>query len=173
MGVIKMGKNTIAMLIVSILMLTFSISCAANQATPASSFTLTDMNGHAVSLTDYKGQKAVLLVFFGPRTGGGQDPLLREYLDYYKQSDKLQIIPIVDMSEPGSLVGSGQTRLTDVGYTPLKDVDGSVNKAFGANPNKLTLVLIDRDANIRFRQEVNSTADTNTDLATQIKEFTK
>lgn len=168
-----MKKRIIITVIASLILLAFSTSCAANQLTPAPTFILSDMTGHAVSPTDYKGQKAVLLLFFSPKTGGGQDSLLREYLDYYKQSDKLQIIPIVDMSEPGGFGGSGQTRLTDLGYTPLKDEDGSVSKAFGANPNKLTLALIDREGNLRFRQGVSSTADTNIELTKQIQELTK
>lgn len=169
-----MKKKMTIVILAGILLLGFLASCATNQATPAPVFILSDMNGNPVSPSDYKGQKAVLFLFFNPRTGGGQDTLLRGYLDYYKQSDKLQIIPIVDISEPGALGGSGtQKRLTDLGNAPLKDGDGSVSRAFGANPNKLTLVLIDRDGNISLREEVTSTADTNTELIKQIEKLTK
>ena len=157
----------------------FFMSCARSQDTPAPAFTLADMTGNKVSLTDYKGQKAVLLLFFNYKTGGGQDPLLREYLARYQQSDKLKIIPIVNISTlpdvPGGNMG-GETpkRLTDLGYAvPLKDDNGSVSQAFGANPDRLTLVLIDRDGRIRFRQEVTATAETNEELAKQVEEIVR
>lgn len=166
-------KKIAMMVIISIFMLVFAASCSSAQATPAPTFTLSDMNGKSVSLKDYQGQKAVLLFFTNPRIGGGQDPLLRGYLDYYQRNDKLQLITIVDMSEPGDLVSGSQKRLVDLGYSTLRDEDGSVTKAFNANSAKLTLVLVDKAGTIRFRQEVTSTADTNTELAQQVDKLTQ
>ena len=160
--------------LISLFALLSLVSCAAPaQTAQAPDFTLYDMNGYQASLSDYKGE-IVLLIFFNPRSGGGQDPLLRGYLDYYRPSDKLQIILIVDTSEgPGAAAGgAGGSRLTDLGSVPLRDEDGSVSQAFGADPDKLTLVLVDREGFIRFRQVVTSTPDTNTSLAEQIRQAT-
>ena len=172
-----MMSEKIKAALISLFVLLPLVSCAAPvQLAQAPAFTLNDMTGHQVSLSEYKGQKAVLLLFFNPKTGGGQDTLLREYLDYYRPTDKLQIIPIVDISEPSAenAAGSTQKRLTDLGYpVPLRDEDGSVSQAFRANSDKLTLVLVDREGRIRFREEVTSTADTNAELAEQIKQATK
>ena len=163
--------------LISLFALLLLVSCAAPvQLAKAPQFTLNNMNGQPVSLIDYKGQKAILLLFFSFNTGGGQDPLLRGYLDYYTPSDKLQIMPVVDISNPsaGNAADGPQKRLTDLGYSvPLRDEDGSVSQAFGASPDKLTLVVVDREGFMRFRQVVISTPDTNAELAEQIKQATK
>ena len=174
-----MAKKRIPPAVISLFIAILVIGCARSQDVLAPAFTLSDMNGHQVSLTDYKGQKAVLLLFFNYQTGGGQDPLLRGCLALYRPSDKLEIIPIVNISTLPDVPGrntSGKTpkRLTDFGYAvPLKDDNGSVSQAFGANPDRLTLVLVDRDGCIRFRQEVTATAETNAELARQIQEIAK
>ncbi len=162
--------------LISLFALLLLVSCAAPvQLAKAPKFTLNNMNGQPVSLIDYKGQKAILLLFFNFKTGGGQDPLLRGYLNYYQPSDNLLIIPVVDISNPsaGNATNGTQKRLTDLGYSvPLKDEDGSVSRAFGANPDKMTLVVVDREGFIRFQQVVTSTPDTNAELAEQIKQAT-
>ena len=49
--------------------------------------------------------------------------------------------------------------LNGLGYAiPLRDEDGSVSQAFGANPDKVTLVLVDLEGRINFGQEVTATA---------------
>ncbi len=84
-------------------------------------------------------------------------------------------MPVVDISDPstGSSAGANQKRLTDLGYSvPLRDEDGSVTRSFGASPDKVTAVVVDREGFIRFRQAITSTPDTNTELAEQIKQAT-
>ena len=172
----KMIREKIKAALISLFALLLLVSCAAPvQLAKAPKFTLNNMDGFQESLSDYKGE-IVLLIFFNPRSGGGQNPLLRGYLDYYRPSDKLQIILILNTSEgPGAAAGgAGGSRLTDLGYSvPLRDEDGSVSQAFGASPDKLTIVLVDRDGDIRFRQEVTSLAETNQDLAQQVEKLTK
>jgi len=171
-----MISEKIKAVLISLLALLLLVSCTGRvQLTKAPEFTLNNMDGFQESLSDYKGE-IVLLIFFNPRSGGGQNPLLRGYLDYYRPSDKLQIILILNTSEgPGAAAGgAGGSRLTDLGYSvPLRDEDGSVSQAFGASSDKLTLVVVDREGFIRFRQVVTSTPDTNAELAEQIKQATK
>ena len=169
-----MISEKIKAVLISLLALLLLVSCTGRvQLTKAPEFTLNNMDGFQESLSDYKGE-IVLLIFFNPRSGGGQDPLLRGYLEYYRSSDKLQIIRIVNTSEgPGAAAGgAGGSRLTDLGSVPLRDEDGSVSQAFGADPDKLTLVLVDREGFIRLRQVVVSTPDTNAELAEQIRQAT-
>ena len=171
MGVVKMGKKTMAMLIAIILLVSFSVSCAANQASPAPGFTLSDNTGCQVSLFDYKGQKAVLILFFNYNTGGPRDPLFQDYLAHYQGVDKLETLCVVNTTYADAALGQAQAGPGNV--VPLRDEDGSVSQAFGANPDKLTLVLVDQEGRIRFREEVTSTADTNAELAEQIKQATR
>jgi hypothetical protein len=55
----------------------------------------------------------------------------------------------------------------------LMDSDGSVCQSYPVSPNKLTAVLVDREGNISFQQELTTTADTNTELADQVKNMTR
>lgn len=72
-----MTKKMIALLLMAVIpLVTFSVSSAANPASPAPGFTLSDNTGHQLSLTDYKGQKAVLLLFFNYNTGGPRGPFI-------------------------------------------------------------------------------------------------
>ena len=156
----------------------------ASCATPAKlvrapTFTLTDIKGNQISLSDFKGQKAVLLLFFNNNIGTGQDPLLQSYLALYQGMDKLETLCLINRAllpdEVKQYMASQvQQNPGGLGYaTPIKDEDGSVSQAYGANPDILTLVLVDRDGNIHFHQEVTSTADTNTELAQQVEKLTK
>ena len=176
-----MTKKTIELLIPAILSIFMlaSMSCAANQGNSAPSFTLTDVKGSQVTLADFKGQKAVLLIFFNYRTGTGQDPILQSYLAYYQGMDRLQVLSIVNRKHLTDemkqyAAGQAQQQLGGFGHaTPLRDEDGSVSQAFGANPDKLTIVLVDRAGRISFRQEVDAVAETNTELANQVEELTR
>ena len=164
---------------ISVLIILVMASCTAGQNTQAPSFTLTSIKGNQVSLSDYKGQKAVLLLFFNNNIGTGQDPFLQSYLALYKGMDKLETLCVMNratLPEEVKQLMASQSQVTPGGLgfaVPLKDEDGSVSRAYGANPDILTLVLLDRDGNIRFRQEIISTVDTNTELTKQIEELTK
>ena len=172
-------------IIVKVALVSLSILLALAACTGPSSqvaappFTLTDIKGNQISLSDFKGQKAVMLIFFNYRIGTGQDPMIQSYLGYYPQTDKLQVLSIMNRGNlPDEMkqymAGQAQQSLGGLGFaTPLRDEDGSVSQAFGANPDKLTVVLVDRDGNIRFHQEIDATADVNTELARQVGELTK
>jgi peroxiredoxin len=155
------------------------ISCAGNQGVAAPAFTLTDVTGNKVTLADYKGQKAVFLLFFNFNIGTGQDPVLQSYLKRYKGMQGLETYAVVNyavLPEQGRqyMATHGAQNQGGLGYAiPLKDEDGTVSQKYGANRDKLTFVLINRDGFISFRQEVTSTADENTELARHIEEITK
>jgi len=175
-----MKSKSIKLVLASIAMLMALASCAAPanlaQAPP---FTLTDIKGNQVSLADFKGQKAVLLMFFNYQVGTGQDPVMQSYLAYYQGMDKLQILSIINRGNLPEemkqyMAGQAQQIPGGLGFaTPLRDEDGSVSQAFNASPDKLTIVLVDRDGDIRFRQEVTSLAETNRDLAQQVEKLAK
>jgi hypothetical protein len=173
------ASKWIILVLTAILMISISLSCTSNQYAVAPTFTLFDNTGHKVSLTDYKGQKAVLLLFFNYKIGTGQDPTLQSYLNTYNGMARLQTFCVVNVAavpEQGKqfMAGHQQSNPGGLGFaTPLQDQDGSVSQIFGANPDKLTLVLLDRDQRIRFRQEGVSPADNNTVLAEQIQALTK
>ena len=174
-----MIKKTIILVIIGISTLLISLSCAANRETPAPSFSLTNINGNQISLSDFKGQKAVLLIFFNLQIGTGQDPTMQSYLAYYQGIDRLQVLTIVNLGDLPEemkqyMAGQAQQSPGGLGFaTPLKDEDGTVSQTFGANPVKLTIVLVDQKGNIRFRQEVTSLAETNTELVQQVEKLTK
>lgn len=174
-----MGRKAFIPLLLSLLIVFLSLSCTGNQSTQAPLFTITDIRGNKVSLADFKGQKAVMLLFFNYQIGTGQDPILQSYLAYYQGMDKLQIYPVINRGNlPNEMKQfmAGQARQSPGGLgfaVPLQDEDGSVSQAYDANPDKLTVILIDRNGNLRFRQEVTSFADANTDLAKQIENLTR
>lgn len=175
-----MKSKLIKLVLTCIVMLITLASCAApTKLQQAPSFTLTDIKGNQVSLANFKGQKAVLLLFFNNNIGTGQDPLLQSYLALYQGMDNLETLCVMNRAllpdeMKQYMAGQAQQNQGGLGFAvPLKDEDGSVSQAYGASPDKLTLVLVDRDGNIRFRQEVTSTADTNTELSQQVEKLTK
>jgi hypothetical protein len=208
-----MNKKMMALIVLSVLVLLFSISCATSlsaaiPSTAAPQFTLSDMTGRQVSLADYKGQKAVLLLFMSCNTGGIQDPVIQGYITRYQNSSKLETLCVAngaamsaDVSQnstgqeggadtcPMMQNSAGQVGSTDnstcpmmqymadqgvgsINTLPLMDADGSVSQAYRANPDKLTLVLVDLNGHICLRQEAPSPAETNTELAKQIETVT-
>ena len=175
-----MKSRSIRMLLASIIILITLASCAAPASqVPAPPFTLTDIKGNQISLSDYQGQKAVLLLFFNNNIGTGQDPLLQSYLALFQGMDTLETLCVMNRAPLPDEVKqfmASQAQVTPGGLgfaVPLKDEDGSVSQAYGANPDILTLVLVDSDGNIRFRQEVTSPADENTELTRQVEKLTK
>jgi hypothetical protein len=175
-----MKRKSITLVLVVIFTLITLAACAAPaKLTPAPPFTLTDNKGSQISLSDFKGQKAVLLIFFNYQVGGGQDPVFQSYLAYYQGTNRLQVLQIINRGNlPNemrqAMAGMAQQNPQGLGLaTPLRDEDGSVSAAYGVSPDKLTIVLVDREGNIRFRQEVTSTADTNTELVNQVKDLTR
>lgn len=175
-----MKSKSFKLVMASIAILITMASCAApTNLTSAPSFKLTDIKGNQVSLADFKGQKAVLLVFFNYQVGGGQNPVMQSYLAYYQGLDKLQVLTIINRGnlpyEMKQNMGEySQQNPQGLGFaTPLRDEDGSITQAFGASPDKLTMVLVDKNGNIRFRQEVAVSADVNTELARQVEKLVK
>ena len=187
-----MKKKMMALIVLSVLVLLFFVSCATSLSatspgTAAPPFTLSDMTGRQVSLTDYKGQKAVLLLFTNCNTGGIQDPLVQSYITRYQNTSKLEVLCVANGAAISADVSQNMTGQTDtcpmmqyiagqgvdsINTLPMMDADGSVSQAYSANPDKLTLVLVDLDGHICLRQEAPSPAETNTELAKQIETVT-
>lgn len=157
-----------------LLAITVLISCAAVQKAP--DFTLTNIKGDQISLSGFAGQKAVLLLFTNFQTGGGQDPLLQGYLTRYQPAENLETLMIGNWSVLPEEVKQYKTgnigSLEGVGTAAL-DKDGSVSRAYRASPDKVTLVLVDREGQIRFRQEDPPPVEDNRDLSNQIAEITR
>jgi peroxiredoxin len=174
-----MAKKLMILVVIGLFMAIPIFSCSSSQTTLAPAFTLTNITGHKVNLADYQGQKAVLLLFFNFNIGTGQDPLLQSYLTRYRETQGLETFAVVNyavLPEQGRQFMSSHAAQFPggLGYAnPLRDEDGKVSQAFGANPTKLTLVLVDQASNISFRQEVMSMAADNAELARHISEITK
>ena len=187
-----MGKRMMIFVVLAAALL-FAVSCGsnpgvANSNSAAPAFKLSDITGHQISLADYKGQKAVLLVFMSCTTGGLQDQVAQGYLNQYKNNPKLETLCVANgaaMSASMSQMMAGQSGSTDscpmaqfmsgqgTSTLPLMDVDGSISQAYQAAPDKTTLVLIDQQGQIRLHQEMTSTADANTELAQLVEKLTK
>ena len=76
-----MKSKSIILALASMVMLLMLASCATPaKLEKAPSFTLTDIKGNQVSLSDFKGQKALMLIFFNYQVGTGQDPIMQSYL---------------------------------------------------------------------------------------------
>jgi peroxiredoxin len=175
-----MKSKSIKLVLACMVILITLASCAAPaKLAQAPPFTLTDIKGNQINLSDFKGQKAVLLIFFNNNIGTGQDPLLQSYLALYQGMDKLETLCVMNRASlPDEMkqymAGQAHQNQGGLGFAvPLKDEDGSVSQAYGANPDKLTVVLINRNGNISFHQEVSSPADTNTELSQQVEKLTK
>jgi peroxiredoxin len=174
-----MTKNAIILAIMGMLTLVLSISCSTSPSTSASqapTFTLTNMMGSQVNLSDFKGQKPVLLLFTSYSTGGLMDPLVKGYITQYQGVNNLQTLCVVDASTMSGESMSGDMSacpMASFNTLPLMDSDGSVCQSYHANPNKLTAVLVDREGNINFQQQITSTADTNSELSGRIKILTR
>jgi peroxiredoxin len=174
---IMRNKFIAAALIINFLA-TLIISCA-RQPVAAPAFSLTDINGKEVALSDFKGQKAVLLLFFNFNLGTGQDPVLQSYLKKYRETPGIQVYGVVDYSavpDQGRkfMAAHGAQNQGGLGFAiPLKDEDGAVSRQYGASREKLTLVLVNREGFIIFRQEVTSVAEDNTELARYVAEIAK
>ena len=175
-----MKSKSIKLVLACTVMLIMLSSCVApTKLTQAPPFTLIDNKGNQISLSDFKGQKAVLLIFFNYQVGGGQDPVFQSYLAYYQGMNKLQVLPIINRGNlpnemKQSMAGMAQQNPQGLGFAnPLRDEDGSVSQAYNASPDKLTIVLVDQKGYISFRQDVTSAADTNTELPQQVVKLTK
>lgn len=91
-----MSKKKIILAAASALGALVITSCAGSQGPEAPPFTLKDNTGRQVSLSDYAGNKAVLLIFFNFNTGTGRDPILQSYLAYYQGMDKLETVCVMN-----------------------------------------------------------------------------
>ncbi|MBI2908008.1 MAG: redoxin domain-containing protein [Chloroflexi bacterium] len=155
------------------------VACAGAQGGQAPDFALTNIKGDHISLADYRGQKAVLLLLTSSEAGGGQDPLLQEYMTRYQPTEKLETMMIGNYSALPEEVrqykekDTAERPGTGTAVIPMMDTDGSVSRAYRASPDRVTLVLVDREGQIRLRQEAPPPVEDNRELSNRIAEITK
>lgn len=126
--------------------------------TPAPDFTCKDQNGRPVGLSDYRGRKNVLLVFFPLAFTGicqGELDEIREHLGSY-ENDDVATLTISVGPPPTHKVWATSSGFT---FPVLSDFwpHGAVAQAYGVFnsetgfPNRGTFV-IDRDGVVRFAE---------------------
>jgi len=131
----------------------------SNQELIAPDFTLADLDGNWVSLSELKG-KVVLLNFWGTWCG----PCRREIPDFIKLAEKykkdgLEIVGITLTSGPPERIQSFSDKW-GINYTLLTDIQGNETQVVTANYGQATgerirgiptTFIIDRDGYIRKR----------------------
>lgn len=136
--------------VISLTLLTFSglAYSAATVGSKAPEFSLNDLNGKSVSLKDFEGNKAVLLVFWATWCPYcvQEIPELKKVNSEYKTKG-LEIIA-VDIRESSALV-SNFAKKQGIDYTIVIDTDGSVSKNYNV-VGIPTNVLIDKKGVILY-----------------------
>jgi len=115
-------------------------------------FTLQDLNGHPVSLSQFRGKKPVLLVFWAtwcPECKAAS-PAINTLHDG-PDGEKLQILALDFRETPEKVAAAVKSR--DIRYPMLLDERGQVARAFGV-VGIPTYVLIGRDGTVVYREHV-------------------
>ncbi|MDR3566827.1 MAG: TlpA disulfide reductase family protein [Syntrophobacteraceae bacterium] len=148
---LKTGKNFVVSILSALLFTTLISSLPARAAGPAPGFTLQSIDGSTVSLSQFKGQKPVLLYFFATwchfcQAMGPKVSALR------KSTPESQLaIVAIDVGSGDSLEkvkryekDSGAT------YTVLYDQGSKVTRSYGVEgiPN---IVLVDKNGDIKYQ----------------------
>lgn len=119
---------------------------------PAPSFTLTDVNGKELSLSDLKG-KTVVIDFWGTWCGWCMKGIPEMAKMYEKYNDRLEILSV----DCGDSEGEWKDAVRDNGmsWTNVRDADNEVAESYGIEgfPTK---IVVDADGNIQkvFEGEV-------------------
>jgi peroxiredoxin len=126
----------------------FSLAAPAVAGEPVSDFTLRDVDGKQVKLSDYKG-KVVLLSFWA--TWCGPCKVEMKHLDEFQRDLRDEGFEVLSISSDDARTASQAKRYVKqkgFGFTALLDTDSTITNTY--NPNK-TLpygVLIGRDHTI-------------------------
>lgn len=111
----------------------------------APNFTLEDLNGHTVKLSDYKG-KPVILLFMTTWIRGTWKMIPHMKKNYSLYKSKGLVIFNIDVMEPGEKA-ERFAKGHDIPYPTLLDKDGEVSRKFGIVGVPM-VVLINRDGRI-------------------------
>jgi len=121
---------------------------------PAPNFTLPDQDGNDVSLSEFRGEKRVLLVFYGmdfETTSTSDNEKLSDMLDDFAQADT-QVLAIGVNG-----VASHRNWAESMGFchTLLSDRNGVVSRMFGVFQDELRIarratVIIDRRGGVSY-----------------------
>jgi peroxiredoxin len=133
---------------------------------PAPDFTASDMFGDVYSLSDYKGRKPVLLVFWHPTCPPCTQamPYIQDYLRTISRTYDFAVLSLVNVK------GESQERETkayiqryDLPFPVLNDADASVGKAYEVS-NIPALYFVDKNGDIteiigRIKGEISALID--------------
>lgn len=150
-----MKKVAIACISCLILLSWLTIGCSGTTAIPqvgdkAPDFTLEDLKGGKVSLSQFQG-KTVLLVFASINCKGCEDQM--PYLIAISEQEKENLVILeVYQFNGANLVRDYVTRKGFVHFTTLPDPKGEVATKYGAARNPPTNFLIDNKGIIRHRK---------------------
>lgn len=149
-----MGKKILySFLIAALALFTFadiSFSDGASIGSKALDFTLNDLNGKPLSLKEFEGKKALLLVFWATWCPYcvQEIPELKKINSEYKDKS-LEIIAVDIKENPAAVTNFAKKQSID--YAVVIDVDGSVSKSYNVLGIP-TNVVIDKDGFIRHNE---------------------
>ncbi len=124
----------------------FMVGTSSVSAQEAPDFTLTDMDGNQVSLSDFKG-KVILLDFWATWCG----PCRMEIPSFIELQDKYEsdvVILGVSLDQSGPSVVVPFAEKMGINY-PIVYGNGNVVQAYGGVPGIPTTFVIDKDFNIQ------------------------
>lgn len=148
-------KKTTVNLVLGTLLLAFLAGCGAAGTIPqvgdrAPDFTLEDINGQAISLSQFQG-KTVLLVFASINCKGCEDQMPHLVTIAQQEKENLVILEVYQFNGT-NLVRDYTTRKGYMHFPTLPDPKGKVATKYGAARNPPTNFVIDKSGTIKYRK---------------------
>ncbi len=149
-------KKTSVNLVLSTLLLAFlAAGCGATGTIPqvgdkAPDFTLKDLNGNTVRLSQFQG-KTVLLVFASINCKGCEDQMPHLVTVAQQEKENLVVIEVYQFNGT-NLVRDYVTRKGYVHFPALPDPKGEIATKYGAARNPPTNFIIDKSGTIKYRK---------------------
>jgi peroxiredoxin len=140
-------KNLKMLLIISFILLSGCLNAVPTESEIAAEFSLANLEGANVNLSDYKNKSMVLVVFWATWCPSCREeiPELNKLADEHKE--KLQILAI-DIKEDSKKVAEFAKK-KEIKYTILLDTNGETAKNYKV-VGIPTNVLIDKDGKILY-----------------------